>query len=132
MESSIRTRSPNIYATHVAFLEIACQGCGRSFKVTVHCRKGIEEHERKKMDLADPEVKLPSEGDVGWFHYGDPPRHTSSDPNSGKIDCIGGDTMGSVPIKVLEFWIKEDLKWIRKPQYEVDVRPDWWKQSREI
>lgn len=107
----------NIYANHIAFIHVGCQNCYETFYVTNHCHKGIAEADRRIIGLDNPEISLPSKGDIGWFRYGDPPRH----------NCIG-DTMNSIPLEVLKFYIKEDGEYIRHPEYEVDVWPEWAKK----
>ncbi len=135
----------NIYADHAALLEIQCQQCRQMFIVSVHCKSYDVEYKQllwvtayeskygKKPDEShrsrfyiDSEglhrIQLPKEGDAGWFIYGDPPIHGIYDWHK---NCMAGDTMNSIPNKMVEFWMKEDLKWVRRPEYEVYVRPKW-------
>lgn len=87
-----------VYPEASCYMEIACQACQKSFNVV---QERDKYHAGPPMVL--PEVK---EGDsdswdtVGSFHYGDPPIH----------GCVG-DTMNSVPIKVIEFWRRLDCRW---------------------
>ena len=100
---------PNIYAKEVILLLIQCQNCERQFEVEMHWRPIGE-----KQSISEAVDK----GDLGYIHYGDPPRHGV------KIDshsvCYAGDTMNSEQVKILEFWKKESLgEWERKPEYEI-------------
>lgn len=98
-----------VYARAVALLEVECQRCGRRFKVAV----SIEDS-----DLWDwkkyrgSEDYHPTLQDANAFHYGDPPRHGFNE------ECLAGDTMSSIPIRVLEFWELENYEWVRKNEYE--------------
>ena len=93
--------SANIYAKQVALVLIACQNCGRRFKVCFSaCR-----------------LVIASGGDL-WraitersIHYGDPPN----------IECCpAGPTMNSEPIAVLEAWERSDYgDWTRRGEFEV-------------
>lgn len=81
---------PNIYASEVVLLCIACQDCGEQFDVEMH-------------------------GDVFWhikhpakLHYGDPPAH----------GCVG-DTMNCEDLAVLQVWQREGFgDWQRRPELE--------------
>lgn len=73
---------PNIYSSHVALMEIACQSCGKRFRVEMHT------------DVWNDHDTLPKK-----WHYGDPPRHS----------CMGGgDTMNCEDLFVLEVWSKSN------------------------
>lgn len=106
----------NIYANEVALAEIACQGCGRRFRVAFSI---------SSMDRAMAGGKLPSLAERiqdRSLHYGDPPN----------IDCCpAGPTMNSEPKRVLEYWVRERLDWVRKTTLEVDIEPDWAKADQE-
>jgi hypothetical protein len=72
------------------------------------------------------------------LHYGDPPRHDGS-------SCLAGATMNSEPRRVLEYWHRNDPKyvgtkngmknvvldhkawstWTRDASLEVDIQPNW-------
>lgn len=80
-----------VYAKYIAYMEIACQSCDKRFEVA---------SEVDMMSVREP-VRPTLAGKssawhcIGSFHYGDPPAH----------GCIG-DTMNSIPIRVIEFWEK--------------------------
>lgn len=96
----------SVYGDYVAYLLIACQGCGKQFKVAV-AREKVKLFKDEIM-----EVQLPTKDDEGWFCYGDPPLH----------NCIGS-TMISDTLRILEFWVRDkstNYKWKRKPEYEYD------------
>lgn len=99
--------SPNIYADQVVLLQIRCQECGDQFRVEMNCGA---------MDRAYKRPTLEERVRDGSIHYGDPPAH----------GCIG-DTMNSIPERVLEFWSQPDpLKdWTRAANLEVDIACKW-------
>jgi hypothetical protein len=97
----------NIYAREVALVEIACQACGKRFKVSFS-RNAVtrildgsylaELIERKEL------------------HYGDP-------PNVGC--CPAGPTMNSIPLRVLEYHHATNAgRWKRDQEYEVELDGD--------
>ena len=92
----------NIYAEQVVLMLIACQSCGTEFRVcmswSVH-------------DLARRIYEL--EHRVRSLHYGDPP-NTSC--------CDAGGTMNSEPKRVLEFWKRVDLEWVRMEELEIGLQ----------
>ena len=91
----------DIYATEAALLLIRCQNCRTPFRVANSWAWNLQETPR----LSDTSVDgLPN---VGW---GDP-------PNAGC--CPAGPTMSSDPVKVLQFWKREQLEWMRCPELEV-------------
>lgn len=99
----------NIYNDVVVLLEIACQACGERFKVEMGYSSMdlIMNRYTKGYGLVD--VPLPTVNGPWAFHYGDPPIHA----------CIG-DTMNSVPVRVIEFWKKGDhFEWERLPDQEI-------------
>jgi hypothetical protein len=86
-----------IYAEEVALLLIACQGCGTYYEVEL------------SWDLREYGARAIRGKDI---HYGDPPRG----------GCCGvGPTMSSIPVKVLQYWRKENRVWVRDPQLEVEI-----------
>lgn len=96
-----------VYDRYIAFNLVGCQGCDRQFKITAVITS---------IDMARDKVTLPTEHSVGSFHYGDPPAH----------GCVG-DTMNSVPLRVLEFWQKADpdrFEWRRNTYHEVEFAQD--------
>lgn len=99
---------PNIYAKEVILLDIQCQECGRHFKVELHWRPT---NQNQSISEAI------SKGDLGYIHYGDPPRHRNT---NGKNRCYAGDTMSADSMKILEFWSELDSgEWERLSQYEI-------------
>jgi hypothetical protein len=105
-----------VYDDQVVLLEIACQDCGKKFKVA-ECWdkhramwKAIENRNWIDINSIEP---LPTKSGKWFYHYGDPPNH----------GCVG-DTMNSEPIRVLEFWHKEDFKWVRDVSQEIEWESD--------
>ncbi len=95
-------RECGVYSDVVVLLEIECQRCGAIFKTSVECASFEEK---------------PEFDDLGRFHYGDPPGH----------GCVG-DTMGSITVRILEFWTKDESRQlVRRPEFE--VRVDKWEES---
>lgn|SRR5262249_30637058 len=95
-----------IYDIAAALIEVACQACGRHFLVAkTFDDSAIEE-------LGD-RYRRPTAGDVGSFHYGDPPRHY-------REGCSAGDTMNVESVRVVEFW-ERDAEWRRHPEHEVHI-----------
>jgi hypothetical protein len=75
--------------------------------------------------LLDVEMPLAEAVKAREIKYGDP-------PNVGC--CAVGASMSSIPVRVLEFWRRQDLlasAWERVPQLEIDVVPDWAKHEQE-
>jgi hypothetical protein len=111
-------RSASIYIGEIALAEITCQVCQRKFHVAlspVNFRDGtIAEAIRSRT-----------------LHYGDPPRHDDA--------CAGGASMNSEPRRVIEYWHRNDPRfvegnritnlayheWVREPSLEIDIQPDW-------
>lgn len=96
---------------YIAFMEIACQECGKLFKVA-SVFDPFEHYLLYKQD----DVKLPNQKDVGDFHYGDPPYHIE--------DCLAGYCESSIPVRILEFWVREGIDWVRKPEYEIEFEQE--------
>lgn len=99
-----------VYDDQVVLLEIGCQDCGRKFKV-VNCWDKLREIFRDRINrhLANPIEPLPTKVGPNYYHYGDPPNH----------GCVG-DTMNSEPIRVLEFWHKENCYFVRIKEQEIE------------
>lgn len=98
--------SPNIYAEQVILLAIACQNCKFKFLVELNC--DYRSLSPKKLSEQIPVKKI---------HYGDPPSH----------HCVG-DTMNSVPLRVVEFWQKtESCDFERLKSLEIECLPEWAK-----
>lgn len=83
--------SPYVYADKIAFILVKCQECEREFTVEVSWTE-------LKPDSGKPMNAIIT----SYLQYGDPPRHGG---------CVG-ETMNSIPIKVLQFW-------------ELDQRGEW-------
>lgn len=103
------TEIANIYAKECALLLIECQNCETPFHVCIS-RTAWETSENARTlgsIVLDDEI-----------HYGDP-------PNTGC--CAAGATMNSVPVRVLEFWLRvnHDLEWRRQPGLEREIDPSW-------
>jgi hypothetical protein len=109
----------DIYATEVAFVEIACQDCECVFLVSFTW---------SAPDKVFRDVARLSER-VETLHYGDP-------PNMGC--CPAGPTMNSVPLRVVEFWRQRDIedragtreRWERVDDLEVEITPLWLDEAR--
>ena len=103
----------DVFADYVAFMLIECQACGREFKVAVSAGK----NDWQRLFLRRP-VELPTAHSAGSFYYGDPPRHEEE-------RCCAGNTMTSIPKRVLEFWhCTIDGNWHRLPEYEIEIEED--------
>lgn len=104
---------PNIYADEVILLEIACQDCGKRFKVQMSAwviYGGYSFRERLF------EWKKDGKKTFTPIHYGDPPIH----------GCVG-DTMNCEDLKVLEFWEKDRVKFVgfkRRKDLEVNLEEE--------
>jgi len=85
---------PDLYASEIALLRIACQGCGYLFDVEVHKSYA----DKGKLSDAPQDI-----------FYGDP-------PNVGC--CAAGPTMSSISLHVIQFWQRENYRWVRRPAYE--------------
>ena len=82
----------DIYAREAALVLIECQFCRTSFEVAFSSTGAREKGGRK-----DQLAELIEEGRL---HYGDPPN----------IECCeGGPSANSVPIRVLEYWVRPYL-----------------------
>lgn len=97
--------SHNIYAKQVALVEIACQDCGRRFKVTFSSTP-VWDEALKGM----PKDWLVRRVENKSLHYGDP-------PNAGCCPC--GPTMNCEDLQVLEFWEQAGFEWRRRPELEI-------------
>lgn len=97
----------NIYAREAVLMRIECQSCERSFDVAMS---------RRYMDIGH---NLASDIKTHSIHYGDPPNVEC---------CCAGPTMNSVPRKVLQYWRHIDGVWIRMPELERDIKPEWMEE----
>lgn len=85
----------NIYASQVALIKIKCQNCNEEFFVELNSESYDKFDLKRQIDC------------YGILSYGDPPIH----------DCVG-DTMGSISIKIIEFWEKRDFDFVRLKEFE--------------
>lgn len=92
----------HVYADHVAFVEIECQSCGEAFIVefATSMLDRIVHADRYKAHVG----KDPAPYDPTKLEYGDPPRH-------GGDHCAAGDTMTSVPVRVVAAWERDRFEW---------------------
>lgn len=96
----------DIYAKEVILLLIACQKCGKMFKVAISQDKmNIHKFNSFKNQYHK------------CIHYGDPPRHS---------DNIG-ETMNCIDLEILEYWEQGDTGWERKEDHEGKITKDWEK-----
>lgn len=93
-----------VYDIVVALVEVACQACLERFRVAVT-------FDQTSVRERGDRYAIPTAGDVGSFHYRDPPSHN---------ECVGN-TMNVEAVRVLEFWERVDFKWIRRPECEVYI-----------
>lgn len=113
-----------VYIDAVALVKVRCQACDREFLVADE----IDETDIQMAGVPGWSLKppKPASGQIGSFHYGDPPIHESD--GKGK-HCIAGNTMNTYPVEVVEFWQK-GTSWIleRHPECEGPVNPkgNWW------
>lgn len=96
----------DIYANEVALVEIECQSCRRKFRVAMHLNA-------LDITLGDCDT-LEWQVQQGCLFYGDPPRHEYQD--TGKR--CAGETMSSDVLRVVEFWEKKSMEWVRVPELE--------------
>lgn len=95
----------DIYVDQVVLLEIACQQCGRRFKVAMSW--GSDMGYFRKIPSLFEQIESKE------IHYGDPPNYGC---------CPAGATMNSEPIRVLEAWQRgEGFEWERMAEYEVEI-----------
>jgi hypothetical protein len=83
----------DIYAKECVLILIACQNCGREFKVAVSY--DFMNVLREEMSLQE----LISNNTIGYIEYGDPPNNDC---------CPSGITMSSNTIALLQFWKQRD------------------------
>jgi hypothetical protein len=83
----------DVYADECCLLLIACQECGRRFKVAMS--DGAWERALRGGGLS-----LREDIEGGWLHYGDPPFHDEGEERA----CLAGPTMNCDDLEVLEYW----------------------------
>ena len=95
----------DIYADEVVLLLIACQNCGREFRVAMST---------DSFDVLMNRERLADLIKSGAIHYGDPPNYEC---------CPPGPTMNSEPLQVLEYWRKDRtaFEWKRDSALEVKI-----------
>lgn len=96
--------SSNIYTDEVALLRIVCQSCAHEFDVEVVWGKFSHDWTGR--------ARTPLSQNIAFIHYGDP-------PNVGC--CPAGPTMNCIDLRVLQFWARENFKWVRKPKLEIEL-----------
>ena len=90
---------PDIYANEVVLYKICCQDCRQKFLVESHStRTFYPEYKEHLLSLH-----------VDNLHYGDPPIHGG----------CAGNTMNCIDLKVIEFWSRINLDWVRRPEHEI-------------
>lgn len=99
----------DIYAIEAVLLLIACQDCGHEFRVCMTTGSIDVFLGRRSCSLADDITS-------DEIHYGDP-------PNAGC--CPAGPTMNSIPRRVLEFWERPRIDWVRRPDLEREIACEW-------
>lgn len=92
--------SSNIYADEVILLKIACQSCAHQFDVELNTNS----YDKVAIKNFKKFAERPQD-----IYYGDPPNIKC---------CSTGPTMSSISLFIIEFWIHENLKWIRRPELE--------------
>ena len=83
----------NIYSNAVIFSLVACQNCGKQFKVT------FSQSHLEELNMGKDIIK---EEKMGMLYWGDPP-HTAC--------CPGGPAMTANYIDTLEIWKKINFEW---------------------
>lgn len=111
-------RHTGVYDTVVVLFEIKCQQCARKFRVA----REFDTFDMMRLSgqMPPPEDAQFAERLGRFLHWGDPPRH-------GGEDCPAGDTMNSIPVRVLQWWVKSragSFAWERKPEFEVEIPED--------
>lgn len=101
--------APNIYASQVIFMLIKCQNCEKEFVVEMSYERNYPE--RELASFTERLENIPKNYVIFPIHYGDPPRH----------GCIG-DTMNSIPLKILELWEEKKGVWKKNEKWSgVDI-----------
>jgi hypothetical protein len=99
----------NIYAAEAVLLEIECPGCGRRFEVAGSL---------DSIDASLRQVTLAGCIEAGTIHYGDAPWHLR-----GGTQCAGT-TMYCIDRRVLQYWTRDVLNWVRDERYERGLEED--------
>jgi hypothetical protein len=120
----------NIYAESVALVQILCQSCHAEFHVAFSYHQFFSRLDLQPRPIPDVAFSyhqffsrldlqprpIPDMVADKSLHYGDP-------PNVGC--CPAGATMNSIPVRVLEYWKREGFVWVRVPELEIEITPDW-------
>jgi len=100
----------DVYAWVAALNEIKCQDCGKIFKVSI---------ELSTSNVSPEDLPGDMEALGQHLHYGDPPRH----------NCRPGDSMNSIPQRILEYWYRihgPNMRWIQVPSLAgLNIMPKW-------
>lgn len=89
----------NIYAREVALVAIDCQRCRTRFQVAIS--ESSQQHKLWDETLKSRVAFLSDLITNRTLHYGDPPNVHC---------CDTGPSMNSIPISVLEYWVKPYIK----------------------
>lgn len=92
----------DIYARECILLRIACQNCGREFDVAMSWTN----HDGRLSRLSAQECP----------EYSDPPNVEC---------CASGPTMNSIPLRIVEFWQRDNFEWVRLPDLERKLDCEW-------
>ena len=95
----------SIYVDEALLLKIRCQECHKEFLVEMNFSKS------NRLQSLEYRVIHYKAYFMNPIHYGDPPRHN---------ECVG-ETMNAESIQIMEFWKREELDWVRKPDYEIQL-----------
>jgi hypothetical protein len=120
-----RPQMCGVYDRYVAYMEIACQACGKRFFVASSVSAlGIPYDRERVWEYANGKARLcrdlmPSKRDANHFHYGDPPNHSETDDQS----CLAGNSMNCIDLRIIEFWEMTCFEWVRRPEYEIEFDP---------
>lgn len=116
---------PDIGATEVILMQIACQNCAKEFAVQMSWdrmdalkRFQPQRHMMTNEDFERQVVTSSLSYQIAGRgpHYGDPPYHPS---------CQAGNTMNVWDLRILEFWRRTEktIEYVRIPELEVPL-PD--------
>jgi len=130
--------SASIHVQEIALAEISCQACRRLFRVAFSAvnftPKDTEQQSEPQHsdEKSEPENFRPIADAIQakTLHFGDPPNVRC---------CAAGNSMNSVPRRVIEYWARGDRKyvsgrnitdpryfdWVRDTSLEIDIMPDW-------
>lgn len=118
----------NVYAGEAVLILIKCQGCGTPYDVALSENVLVDKlwDGARKSRIAFISDLIANKS----LHYGDPPNTRC---------CAAGATMNSIPVCVLQYWVRPYIKlvwpdnnitepdlfdWVRDPTFEVELRRD--------